>query len=379
MRSVLGQRLLSTSGAWWRERLYRLISKPRTGSVNAQAHSKVRPVNGFVIFLKQPNPSYTYYLSERFTALPGMSVIIRYIDDDSLDDIDPYGKFVIVCRYIKSRQLDWLEQNAAKLSGIGLFIDDDVAALISGKEASIAYKRRLFQLAVWPLKRLNPLLDIIWVSTPPLREVLLEEGSMVYELPPLPRECRDVPPLVNKEGKPLTIGYHATAVHWHEHLFLAPIVSRIMTLHPNVYFEVTADGPNALIWRKMDNGRIKIRPLLPWNEYLESNLNSDVAIALVPLLSSKVNICRADTKRIDVSRMSAAAVFSKSAVFDRHQQSGEIHVQNSVDDWISAIDELIRSPERRREAALATKLSVASMIKGADLHLPGLSIRSVEM
>jgi len=349
--------------------LYRILPKPRALAA-ATAQIDKKHAKAVLVLSQHPNPSFSYYLEERLKALRGVRVIVRPLNDESLEDIDPDRLFVIICRYVRSKQLNWLERNAERLSGIGLFLDDDIAAVVAGPDASLGYKFRLIMLGIWPLRRLNPLLQVIWASTESLVRAISEESSNVVLMPPAPFVEKET----LKETRSLTMAYHATGVHGQEHRFLIPIVETAMRRHESLHFEVFASGRNATIWKaaKIDPNRLRILPELPWAAYLEYCAKVKADIALVPLLPGMANACRADTKRIDVCRLGAAAIYSDTDVFNRNRQVGELHVRNTREDWLTAIDELVASPERRFEAARATRIALQQMTSRAGLQIAGL-------
>ena len=84
----------------------------------------------------------------------------------------------------------------------------------------------------------------------------------------------------------------------------------------------------------------------------------------MPLMPSRMNDVRADTKRVDVCRMSAAGVFSNVPVYASRKAKGEILVANHVDLWIETIGRLITDTGLRSEARSATVLAVQAMVKG---------------
>lgn len=354
----------------WRLLLYRLLPKPQALRTVLRQGAPQKPAKAVLVFSYDPNPTFAYYLEERLNALRGVPVIVCSGHDEALDELDPDGLFVIICRYVGSKQLRWLERNIDRLSGISLLLDDDIAGVVVGRDASLKYKIKLMKLAILPLRRLNPLLDIIYASTEPLARTLSAQKSRVVLMPPAPSiEGRSL-----GCSRPLTMVYHATGIHAPEHRFLVPVVEAAMRRHDYLHFQVFASRKNADLWRraKIDPKRLLILPELSWAAYLHYCTYIKADIALVPLLPGQANACRSDTKRIDVCRLGAAGIFSETEVFNRNRQPGELHVENKRENWLAAIDELVTSSERRAEAAGATRLSVQQMISRANLQIPGL-------
>ncbi|KQW54778.1 hypothetical protein [Ensifer sp. Root127] len=315
-----------------------------------------RPVKRIIVFGRMPNPTFDYYFAARLKA-PGMppwqAVDIRH---GNLADLDSEGAFIIVCRYTSAKVLTWLEYNADRLSGAGLFVDDDIPAVVTGRDASLRYRLILCFRALWPLRRLSRHLDIVWASTPHLASTLQLEDVQV--LPPAPPETlwkprRDESDVVaNAVSDQVLIAYHATGVHLEEHHFLRPIIEDVLAQRPQVRFEVFADGRSKLVWR--DLKRVTIRRPLPWKDYLNDADRRRIDIMLVPLAPSRVNDSRAPTKRIDVTRYGAAGLFSEGFAFGQDDQSAEMRLPYEQTTWQTSILTLVDDRTARTAAASAT-------------------------
>ncbi len=334
------------------------------------------PVKRIIVFGRMPNPTFDYYFAARLDA-PGMppshAVDIRH---GNLAGLDAEGAFIIICRYASPKVLTWLEENADQLSGVGLFVDDDIPAVVTGRDASLRYRVVLCFRALWPLCRLRRHLDIVWASTPHLASTLqLEE---VQVLPPAPPERlwkqSDEPDLVtNPISDQVLIAYHATGVHLEEHGFLRPIVEEVLAQRPQAHFEVFADGRAASIWEGME--RVSVRRPIPWNDYLVDANNRTIDVMLVPLHPSRVNDSRAPTKRIDVARCKAAGVFSEGVVYgyETRESAGEQRVPYDSDVWREAILELIDDRKTLNLATVTTRRLVQEMTQSAKEGLKMLA------
>lgn len=343
---------------WVRRRLPRpLLRTAATGSPRA-------PVESIIFFGRMPNPTYDYYFCARLQAegMPPFRVVD--IRDPSLMNLQAKGVFAIVCRYATSKLLDWIEKNTEVLSGVGLFLDDDIPAVVTGRDASFAYRLSLVTRALMPLRRLNQHIDVVWVSTSQLASRL--HGVEAKILPPSPAMASwqlARPRPRNLNGERVRLAYHATGVHLEEHLFLRPIIERVMRDRPVVDFEVFADSRAQRVWKGID--RALLREPLPWDAYLADAKTHQIDIMLVPLVRSYVNDSRAPTKRIDVARYGAAGIFSEGEVYGLGSRSAELLLEARPDEWRSAIIKLVDDPTMRNRFAKETESAVLKMMTAA--------------
>ncbi len=283
------------------------------------------------------------------------------------------GAFVILCRYASPSVLRWIEGNAQSLAGVGLFLDDDIPAVVTGKDADVLYRLFLWYRALWPLERLNRQLDIVWASTPHLASRLSEAKALV--LPPAPPKALwsmargGVAACDRTEGEVL-IAYHATGVHLEEHRFLRPVIAEVLRDRPQARFEVFADRRARAIWRGLD--RVKIREPMPWIEYLADANDRRIDIMLVPLAPSHVNDSRAPTKRIDVARYRAAGIFSTGVAYGQSSSGAELQPSYDPSSWREIILHLVDNVEGRSTAAMATHRTVLQMALAADTGFEAL-------
>ena len=326
-----------------------------------------------IVFARLPNPTIDYYLTARLAA-PGMppSQIVD-IRDPTVPGIDPDGAFVIICRYASKQVADWIDRHAGRLAGVGYFTDDHLGAIITGGEATVGYRLFLYVRGLAPLRRLNRHIDIIWAATPALADEIGRDHARVLPPAPHPEVWAKVP--VDVEGPRsgescVRIVYHATDVHLREHGFIAPIIAQVLAARPNVVFEVTADARAGRHWEGME--RVTVLRPTSWPDYLARTRREHADIALVPLLRSGANRARAGTKRIDVVRLGAAGLFSRSAAYGEADDSGEIRLANRRRLWVETLLRLVDEPKLRAEVALASRVIVEAMARQADHGIPDL-------
>jgi hypothetical protein len=354
----------------WCDRAYRAVPRP-----HALASRNGRPpVRSVLVLRKGNNPTYSYYFEARLKALAPLPYQSRCIDSESLESIDPAGLFVIICRYIKPAQLRWLERHRSELAGVALFIDDDIAALLTGTEAVWHYRLYLASMTLLPLRRLNRLLTHVWASTPALKEALAAGGRPVSLLPPAPDTAEHLPLSAKSSKEPVSVAFHATGVHGREHRFLVPIAQRVIARHPHVRFDILAQRDDRKLWLSagLPEHQLRIVPLMRWPEYHRHSRETGADIFAVPLMDNRENAARADTKRIDCARLGAAAIFSDSPAYSSRRHPGEIHIGNNPDIWVETLLDLADNPQRRDKAAQATRDVVAAMAD--DLRFPDLDL-----
>ncbi|CAK7262021.1 MULTISPECIES: hypothetical protein [unclassified Shinella] len=355
-----------------RERLYAALPKP--AAQRASEFVSSTEIRRLLVLTKPGSPSFSYYIEDRLREL-AVPVEIRALDA-KLDDLDPSGTFVILCRYVKPRQLIWLFRHRCDLSGIGLFIDDDIAAMVASKDGPLDYRAYLLGMGILPLPLLNGLLTHLWTSTEALAEALAQDGLVGSILPPRPRQEHYRSTGTRSAAKDIVrVVFHATGAHFSEHRFLIPIVVEMLARHTFLSFEVIADGAPIRWWNDLtiDPARLRICSPLPWPDYFQKTAAEHVDIALVPLLPSKTNDRRSDTKRIDVSRMQAAAIYSNCDIYRRCAMPGEIFADHSPEAWRLKIDRLASDPFLRERARAATMASMATMRAVSQPSFPGLA------
>ncbi|WLR92389.1 hypothetical protein [Shinella zoogloeoides] len=358
-----------------RDLVYLLLPKPFARNRLADAG---RQVTRLLVLTNDRNPTFTYYLEERL-ARSALKVDVRSLTA-RLDDIDPDGLAVILCRYVRPLQLLWLYRNRKRLAAASLLIDDDVAATVTAKQGSGLYKLYLAAIGIAPLPILNRILTEVWVSTPALASALSASGSSAkVVLPPFP-PAEAFTPLApdHADEDRLVMAFHATGSHDGEHAFLVPIVREALERCGKLHFEVVAEGRPARLWTEagLPAGRFTLSPKRDWNLYLAETARQRTDILLVPLLRSKVNDVRSSTKRCDVARMGAAAVFSLCPAYERDADPDEILIENDIRTWVGTICRLAEDGDLRRRTRGATVNAVRMLLTNTTARLPMTSDNS---
>lgn len=356
-----------------RERLYKMLPKPvarRAGDFDGNAE-----IRRLLVLSKPGNPSFSYYIEDRLREL-AVPADIRSLEA-RLDDIDPRGTFVILCRYVKPRQLLWLRRHHRALSGISLFVDDDIAAMVAANDGPLDYRAYLFSMGVLPLFLLNGLLTHLWASTEALAKALAQDGLTASILTPRPgRDQYHATGTQRAAGDVVRMVFHATGAHFSEHRFLIPIIADMLVRHAHLSFEVIAERTPSRWWSDLavEPDRLRILTPLRWPDYFRETASNPADIALVPLLPGRTNDRRSDTKRIDVSRLQAAAVYSNCDIYRRCAMPGEVFADHRPEAWRLEIDRLAIDPLYRQRAREATMASMLAMRAASRPGFPDLAL-----
>lgn len=344
----------------------RMLRMPLPAGISDGGSAK--PISRVIIFGKFPNPTYDYYFAARMVAANMPTFELVDVRDFS-PQTDPFGAFIIIIRYGSLSLSRWIRRNRAVLSGVVVFVDDDIAAAVTSPAAGWRYRYRLMLQSIFPLRFLDGKIDEVWVST----EVLARRLS--YTAPRLltPAPCLEANMIQGRlipgeESPTTTIAYHATAIHSEEHRFLVPIIASVLQARASVRFEVVATGKSAALWARLDSERVNVIKPLPWDKYLLRQTKKKIDIMVVPVAPSRLNECRADTKRIDVARVGAAAVFSECDAFNPAERD-EIFLPYRRDEWVKCLIELIDDNEMRKATAESTRTRVEKMARQGALGI----------
>ncbi len=295
------------------------------------------------------NPSFDYYFAPRFALHQGPPVERLDISAQPRDlaERDWAGVFVILCRYVSRAWLDVLSINAEVLSGVALFVDDDMAALASDPSSPVWYRRKLRRLAIdrWP--QLAPLLTTVWVSTPILSDRWKAMKPSI--LPPL-ADTIDLA-AAPAPAPHLLVGLHATGSHKADQQWLQPVVRAVLAANQDVTFEVVTDRAQASKWR--GDRRVRVLSPLPWPAYRAETAERARDLLLAPHLPTPANAARAGVKRIDAVRCGATLLVSDSAAYRVSDEEAVLNMSLplDVDAWIAGIIHLLGDANHRRALA----------------------------
>jgi hypothetical protein len=197
----------------------------------------------------------------------------------------------------------------------------------------------------WP--RLSRVLDLLFVSTPILARRFADGHARL--LPPI-ADAADLPGMFLPQGG-ILVAFHGTGIHANESRWLVPIARNVLHADPAIRFEILARGRLAAMWRRL--GRVAIVERRSWPDYRQATREHGPDIMLAPLLPSRLNASRAETKRIDAARSGAALLVSDADIYRPSDQEKSLGMLIELDParWERTILDLARDPQRLRTLA----------------------------
>lgn len=296
------------------------------------------------------NPTLDFYLRPRLdgTVASAPHAIVELGRDPATVLAD--GDLVVFCRYVTPAWIAAVRERRDRLAGIGLLLDDDIAAVIADATTPMGYRLRLVWRHLRHLAALTGLLDRLWVSTSELATRFPAAAAEV--LPPV-AGVADRPVVRRATTTAPRLAYHATGVHDAEHARLAPILARLAAARPQVTIEVAADGPRLRHWRGIP-GITLVAPT-DWPSYRARTRAEGFDLMLAPLIDTPVNRCRSATKRIDAYRAGAALLTDAPAIYRPTAEEAGLGMvaPAEADGFLAALVGLVDDPERlARLAAL---------------------------
>jgi hypothetical protein len=178
-----------------------------------------------------------------------------------------------------------------------------------------------------------------WVSTPTLAE---RYASLKPQLIPLHPQSRVV-----ERIRSFTLGYHGTASHQQELLWLYPLIVELQARYSNTLVEVYGDSKVRQVYGTLP--RVQVQHPVPWEQYRQFTAGQHLDLLLCPLLDNSFNAARAAVKFFDAVRLGAVGLYSNRfpyATFVRDGQDGLL-LGDDPQQWLSTIDRLLRQPQER--------------------------------
>jgi hypothetical protein len=241
-------------------------------------------------------------------------------------------------------------------------MDDDLFDRAGFRVLPRKYAAKLRRLAWYHRKTIVGWFQELWVSTPTLAE---RYASLKPQLIPLRPQARVV-----ERIRSVTIGYHGTASHQQELLWLYPLIAELQSRYSHTLVEVYGDSKVRELYSSLP--RVQVQHPVPWERYRQFTAGQHLDMLLCPLVDNSFNAARAAVKFFDAVRLGAVGLYSNRLPYATFVEDGKdgLLLGDSQQQWLGAIDRLLRQPQER-------DLLVAEARKRADTHVTPLQSNEI--
>ncbi|USD22395.1 glycosyltransferase family 1 protein [Microbulbifer variabilis] len=282
----------------------------------------------WIVVEEGPNPSTDYFV---IPYLRKLGVNIKRLTFNELpSEGELKGVQLIFVRYISRSWQSLIQQNLSKLSGVSVFLDDDLLDWSAFARMPVRYQSKILRYS-WSKQRwLKSIGAKLLVSTPFLQNKYRDWSPELLSAEPLDLD----------KGQQLSIFYHGSASHYEDINWLYPIIKEVMAENPDLSFEIIGDKHV----NRLFSGVPRVRVLYPmkWPTYLSLLRRPGRSIGLAPLLDSPFNRARSHTKFYDITQAGAVGIYAEGAIYGkvvRHQENG-ILLPMEPSLWIEGILQL---------------------------------------
>ena len=249
----------------------------------------------------------------------------------------------------------WLRQ--AKRQGLRCiyWMDDDLLDRSGFEVLPRKYAAKLRRLA-WDHR--HSILDWcqeLWVSTPTLVQ---RYSNLNPELIPLRPQAR-----VLEQFRSFTIGYHGTASHRQELLWLYPLIADVQARYSHTLVELYGDAEVRQLYSSLP--RVQVRHPIPWERYREVTAGQHLDLLLCPLLDNTFNGARAAVKFFDAVRLGAVGLYSNRSPYASMIMHGNdgLLLGDQHGEWLAVIHRLLSDPQERQQLATSARRRASSYLE----------------
>ncbi len=202
--------------------------------------------------------------------------------------------------------------------------------------------------------------DVVLVTTPALRQRLLEYNPNIHILPNQLDERLLVPRFpsdrdLRMDQKRIVIGYMGTFTHDRDFMLVLPALKSIHQRYPGqIEFQIV--GVVNKEQTKQELQELPVRYVYPRHEeheyplfmlWFTGHIHWDIGIS--PVVNTPFNDCKSDIKFLDYASIGAAGIYSSSPAYSatvHHRQNGWL-AENTPAAWEEALETLIYDPALR--------------------------------
>ncbi len=189
----------------------------------------------------------------------------------------------------------------------------------------------------------------VYTSTGPLRDQLQEmgvrtpvvAGDIYCALPAAPADVKGAG-RGTPDGSGLTFGYMGTSGHAADLEMIAPAIADVLKLRSGVRFETFGSIKIPKSLQDAFPERVSSRKAAgSYLEFIELFKKTDWACGLAPLVDTRFNACKADTKLVEYAVAGIPAIASRLGVYARIAADGRAVSASSLEEWRDAILKLL--------------------------------------
>ncbi len=275
---------------------------------------------------------------------PGSLPTIKYYVDPlirflQLEKAKDNCDIAFIVRYLDKNVI---EKACSVSKRVVYILDDHILKVRPLLDLPPTYAWRLFRKAYLRKYLIRKHNIEVWVSTDFLADEYREYNSKVIYPYPLLSEL-PCEPATRKN----VVFYHGTPSHTAEILWLKSVIEKVLSLAPNVMFELVLNDKLYAHYRDV-KGIIPIRQM-DFDSYVFFSSIKYRSVGLVPLLDTPFNICRSWTKFYDIVRAGAVGIYSEVFSISEHIKRMDAGVVLPMDKklWVEAILDLVEDGYRR--------------------------------
>lgn len=314
--------------------------------------NKMKSAKSVIVVQEKNNPSTDFFVLPQIKAQQlAFEVVDHSIEPESLDLTN---KLIVFVRYVPKNWERHISNGRQGVSGVVIFLDDDLFDRASFVGLSWRYKKKLLNLSFKKQSWLKKVGAQLWVSTPHLAEKYIDWQPTLI----LPKSSITNTAVVK-------VFYHGSSSHSGEINWLHSVIKSVLERNPAICFEIIGDHEVNKLFRGL--ARVAIIHPMSWANYQSFIAQPGRRIGLAPLLDQSFNSARSYTKFFDISQAGAVGVYAKHQSFSgvvEHDVNGLL-VEMNLDDWVNAILSLASNDakwQKMQESAVKTcrQLSASS-------------------
>lgn len=334
---------------------------------------RLPPAKRVFVLAPRKTPTESLYVTaplERIAAETGLT--IRRIETTRQGSIDLFLRSnprttdtVIVVRYLSASWLAALLRMPQRPRLVYL-IDDDLPSVVDTLGLPSGYRRRMLEVARFDFELLVNACDHLLVSSTGLAQRYASPKTVMME-PCFVRPPKDLSH--HDRPGPVTLAYHATASHYDDAAFIAPVLAELLDRHPELHLDLIV--ASSLPGLPQNHPRVKIQAQMSWDAYVQYAYDNPAHIAIAPLLPTPFNQARSVVKLLDCASLGAAGVFAQHDVYVPHLRTLDNALLTSGDTtiaWLEAMNQLVSDHNLRRSIAITCAHFVKKRFSVANLQ-----------